>query len=248
MQGERDLKRLLASLEPVQRAGRFVFAVIDDEALLEAGAPDATGREDEGLAVVLRREQADRLGIAYDYVAAWITLRVHSALDAAGLTAAISTALADAGLSCNVIAGYHDDHLLVPADRAPEALAVLSDVSAWHKTLIGRADCGWDTRSPLGRAHQSDPCTRLAAAVTERVVPLAIPAAASTSTSSNPGALSLALPADDHQRPPMTSPGAVAPPAQPRWRVPFARGRGTPPRFIRCPRRAERAHLARERS
>jgi uncharacterized protein len=52
-----------------------------------------------------------------------------SALDAAGLTAAISTALADAGLSCNVIAGYHHDHLLVPADRAPEALAVLSDVS-----------------------------------------------------------------------------------------------------------------------
>jgi hypothetical protein len=27
-------------------------------------APDATVREDEGLAVVLRREQADRLGIA----------------------------------------------------------------------------------------------------------------------------------------------------------------------------------------
>jgi hypothetical protein len=129
MHGERDLTRLLASLEPVQRAGTFVFALIDDEALLEAVAPDATVREDEGLAVVLRREQADQLGIAYDYVAAWITLRVHSALDAVGLTAAVSTALADADLSCNVIAGYHHDHLLVPADRAPDALAVLSDLS-----------------------------------------------------------------------------------------------------------------------
>jgi uncharacterized protein len=129
MHGERDLKRLLAPLEPVQRAGRFVFAVVDDQASLKDLAPEATVREDEGLAVVLRHEQADRLGIAYDYVAAWITLRVHSALDAVGLTAAISTALADAGLSCNVIAGYHHDHLLVPADGAPEAITVLSDLS-----------------------------------------------------------------------------------------------------------------------
>ncbi|MGZ4324101.1 MAG: ACT domain-containing protein [Solirubrobacteraceae bacterium] len=129
MHGERDVKQLLASLEPVQRAGEFVFAVVDDVALLEVVAAEATVREDEGLTAVLRRDEADRRGIAYDYVAAWITLRVHSALDAVGLTAAISTALADAGLSCNVIAGYHHDHLLVPADRAAEAIAVLSDLS-----------------------------------------------------------------------------------------------------------------------
>jgi uncharacterized protein len=127
--GERDLERLLASLEPVQRPGTFVFAVVDDETPLDAVAPEATVREDEGLSVVLRREQADAQGIAYDYVAAWITLRVQSALDAVGLTAAVSAALADAGLSCNVIAGYHHDHLLVPADRAPEALGVLAELA-----------------------------------------------------------------------------------------------------------------------
>ena len=54
---------------------------------------------------------------------------MHSALDAVGLTAAVSTALADADLSCNVIASYHHDHLLVPADRGAEAIAVLSDLS-----------------------------------------------------------------------------------------------------------------------
>ena len=134
MEGERDLERLLAVLEPVQRAGTFVVALVEDEALLAAVAPEATVREDEGLTVVLRREQADRLGIPYDYVAVWITLGVHSALDAVGLTAAISRALADAGLSCNVIAGYHHDHLLVPADRASEALAVLSELSRGART------------------------------------------------------------------------------------------------------------------
>lgn len=129
MHGERDLRRLLASLEPLQRPGTFVFAVVDDEALLETIVPEATVREDEGLAVVLRRERADALGISYDHVAAWITLRVHSALDAVGLTAAVSAALADAGLSCNVIAGHYHDHLLVPADRAPEAITVLTELS-----------------------------------------------------------------------------------------------------------------------
>jgi hypothetical protein len=129
MQGERNLERLLASLEPLQRAGTFVFAVVEDAAALEAVVPEATVREEEGLTVVLRREEADRLGIAYDHVAAWITLRVHSALDAVGLTAAVSTALAGAGMSCNVIAGYHHDHLLVPADRAPEAITVLAGMS-----------------------------------------------------------------------------------------------------------------------
>ena len=129
MHGERNLDRLLASLEPVQRPGTFVFAVVEDAALLGAVVPDATVREEEGLTVVLRREEADRLGVAYDHVGAWITLRVHSALDAVGLTAAVSAALAGSGLSCNVIAGYHHDHLLVPADRAHEAITVLAGMS-----------------------------------------------------------------------------------------------------------------------
>ena len=64
MHGERNLDRLLASLEPVQRPGTFVFAVVEDAALLGAVVPDATVREEEGLTVVLRREEADQLGIA----------------------------------------------------------------------------------------------------------------------------------------------------------------------------------------
>jgi hypothetical protein len=113
-------------MDPVVRPGSFVFVLVPDEDLLDALAPEATIRESEGLTAVVRREHADALGLPYDYVAAWITLRVHSALDAVGLTAAVSTALARAGLSCNVIAGYHHDHLLVPADRASAALEALA--------------------------------------------------------------------------------------------------------------------------
>jgi uncharacterized protein len=127
--GERDLPTLLASMDPVLRPGRFVFVVVSDEAVLDTLSPEATIREPEGLTAVVRREDADALGLPYDYVAAWITLRVHSALDAVGLTAAVSGALARAGLSCNVIAGYHHDHLLVPADHAPAALEALSELA-----------------------------------------------------------------------------------------------------------------------
>ncbi len=53
---------------------------------------------------MVRREQADAAGLPYDVVAAWITLTVHSALDAVGLTAAAAGKLAAARISCNVIA------------------------------------------------------------------------------------------------------------------------------------------------
>lgn len=67
--------------------------------------------------------------LAYDYVAAWITLEVPSSLAAVGLTAAVSGALHDAGISCNVIAGRHHDHLLIPADRAADAMTALAKLS-----------------------------------------------------------------------------------------------------------------------
>ena len=113
----------MTSLDPVRRPGEFVFVLGEENVPAEASV-----REDEGLTLVLARERADALGLTYDFVAAWITLRLHSQLEAVGLTAAFSRALAEAGIGCNVLAGLHHDHLLVPADRADEAIAVLRGV------------------------------------------------------------------------------------------------------------------------
>ncbi|MFI0926962.1 ACT domain-containing protein [Streptomyces sp. NPDC021012] len=128
MHAERDLTRLLAGMRPELDPGRYVFTTVDGPA--PAGvAPVVTVAETEGLTLVVRQEEADAAGLAYDYVAGRITLRVHSALDAVGLTAAVATELAAAGLSCNVVAGFHHDHLFVEHDRADEALAVLDRLS-----------------------------------------------------------------------------------------------------------------------
>jgi uncharacterized protein len=123
--GERDLGRLLAGLDPVRADQPYVFAVVPDRIVPPGLRPFATVEEEEGLAVVVPRADADRLGLSYDYVAARITLRVHSDPAAVGMTAAFSRVLADAGLSCNVVAGFFHDHLLVPWDRADEAVALL---------------------------------------------------------------------------------------------------------------------------
>jgi hypothetical protein len=78
--------------------------------------------------VVLTRAVADRVGLAYDYIAARITLRVNSTLTDVGLTALFSRTLAESGISCNVIAGLAHDHLFVDWDQAARALALLREL------------------------------------------------------------------------------------------------------------------------
>jgi hypothetical protein len=85
--------------------------------------------EDEGLTLVLTKADADAAALTYSYVAARITLRVHSALEEVGLTATVSRILADAGISCNVIAGAAHDHLFVDWPRRRHALDLLRQLS-----------------------------------------------------------------------------------------------------------------------
>jgi predicted N-acetyltransferase YhbS len=129
MTGEKNLQALLASIHPVLREGEYVYVLWPHGRPLEAGI-EAAVREAEGLTVVLRRAEADSLGLPYDFVAAWITLQVHSELEAVGLTAAVSKALTGARISCNVLAGFHHDHLLVPVADAARALEALAELSA----------------------------------------------------------------------------------------------------------------------
>jgi len=67
--------------------------------------------------------------LPYEYVASRITLNIHSALEAVGLTAAFATALAKENISCNVIAGYYHDHLFVDQKDAQRAMIALKSLS-----------------------------------------------------------------------------------------------------------------------
>ncbi|MDX6744836.1 ACT domain-containing protein [Actinocorallia sp. A-T 12471] len=129
MPPETDLAKLLAGMRPGLNPGRYVFTTVPGP-VPPGVAPVVTVAEAEGVTLVLRQEEADAAGLAYDYVAGWITLRVNSALAAVGLTAAVSGVLAAAGVSCNVVAGFHHDHLFVPHAEAERAVALLVELAA----------------------------------------------------------------------------------------------------------------------
>ena len=61
------------------------------------------------------------------------TLNVYSSLEGDGLTAAVSNALGEAGIPCNMIAAYHRDHVFVPSDKASKAMDVLARLQSQAK-------------------------------------------------------------------------------------------------------------------
>lgn len=139
---EATLDALLADLSPRQRSGEYVLVVADKAKPVEDDAVLASVVEPEGRSLVLARRDAERAGLSYGFVAGWITLEVPSALDAVGLTAEVAAALGEAGISCNVLAGYHHDHLLVPHHRVLEAIEVLEALSARYRRRLAVGQTG----------------------------------------------------------------------------------------------------------
>lgn len=125
-----DLALLLSRMEPVLNDGVWAYAMVPPGTELGGVEPLATFREAEGLTLVVPEADAQRQGWPVLFRAAWISLQVHSDLQAVGLTAAFARALGDAGISCNVLAGACHDHLFVPVERSQDALAALRALSS----------------------------------------------------------------------------------------------------------------------
>jgi hypothetical protein len=111
--------------------GIFVFCTIaTNEKIPATVAPLLTFREPEGTTLVIRQEEAERIGLPHQFPSRLITLTVHSSLEAVGLLAAITARLATAGISVNAVSAFYHDHLFVPEHRADEALRLLQDFPA----------------------------------------------------------------------------------------------------------------------
>jgi uncharacterized protein len=123
----RDLKALLRDLRPTLRPGVYVFCTVPED---RAEVPALmTFREPEGLTLIAEEAVAAANSLAPRYRAAWVELGVPSDLDTVGLLAAVTGALAAAGISCNAVSAVRHDHLFVPADRGAEAVGVLERLS-----------------------------------------------------------------------------------------------------------------------
>jgi len=127
--GETNLAQLLRTMQPALQPGTYVFCTVQSLAGLDLADVVCLFKEQEGLTVILPQSTADDLGLPYSFVAAWITLTVHSALEAVGLTAAFAQALARANVSCNVVAAYYHDHIFVAASDADKAMHLLQQLA-----------------------------------------------------------------------------------------------------------------------
>lgn len=127
MTGLTDLDQLLASMRPHLDPEVYVWVTAASSEL--AADAVATIAEDEGLTAVVTLERARAADVPHEFECRRITLQVHSALEAVGLTAAFTAALTEAGTSANVVAGFHHDHIFVPADRADDAMEALASLS-----------------------------------------------------------------------------------------------------------------------
>ena len=124
------LPHLIKSMQPRLHEGDYIFATVEDISTIPRTLTIAEFKEAEGTTVILAKQDAERLQIDFDFVAAWIILEVHSALEAVGLTAAFSTELAKHNISCNVMAGYYHDHIFVAKKDGERAVTILKKMSA----------------------------------------------------------------------------------------------------------------------
>lgn len=125
MTGQTHLPSILATIDVVVRPGGFsVLTLRTPDAAVDAVAV-ARITEVEGITYVVPEAFARARGEAAGFLAAWLSLKVHSALNAVGVTAAVAGVLAERGIACNVLAGAFHDHLLVPMARRDDAIAAI---------------------------------------------------------------------------------------------------------------------------
>ncbi|TYB84013.1 ACT domain-containing protein [Oceaniovalibus sp. ACAM 378] len=123
---------IIAGMTPTLTPGVFMFITTDDPARIKSLSFHAvsTFKEAEGMSLLVPAEVAEEAGLDAAHPMRCITLNVYSSLEGVGLTAAVSTALGDAGIPCNMIAAYHHDHVFVPSDKASKAMDVLARLQA----------------------------------------------------------------------------------------------------------------------
>jgi hypothetical protein len=128
MSGERNLETLLNNMNPVLNEGDYVFCNVSNLDTINLNQIIGSFKESEGITLIVSKAYANTIGLTYSSIMSWITLLVHSSLEAVGLTAAFSSVLAKNDISCNVVAGYYHDHIFVNKKDADKALQLLSHI------------------------------------------------------------------------------------------------------------------------
>ncbi len=120
---------LIENLSPELNSGEYVYCSVDKSYSLSSLNVICVFIEKEGKTIVLDRSAAESRNLEFNGIMSWITLNVYSSLEAVGLTAIVSEALANKGISCNMIAAFNHDHIFVSKQNAEQAMDILKNLS-----------------------------------------------------------------------------------------------------------------------
>ena len=121
---------MISGMTPTVRPGIYVFISTEDPTLVASLTSQAISifEEDEGMSMLIPIDLAKKSGFSVDQPMSCITLNVYSSLEGVGLTAAVSTALGDNSIPCNMVAAFHHDHVFVPSEMCDRAMEVLTSL------------------------------------------------------------------------------------------------------------------------
>lgn len=128
MTGSHDLKQLLSGMAPVLDDAIYVFVTLPGRDVPPGLNPRMMMQEREGTTIVITQDAAIAANLPHEFPCRMITLNIHSALEAVGFLARITTRLASLGMGVNPVAGFYHDHLFVPLDRADDAMTALGEM------------------------------------------------------------------------------------------------------------------------
>ena len=129
MNGEANLLALLQNMRPELQDGEYVFCSVEPAVASELClSPIGQFIEEEGLTLILTKDEAEANHLDFTFPCRKITLKVHSSLEAIGFLAVVTEKLAEHGISVNTISAYFHDLLFVPTEKADDAMRVLCDV------------------------------------------------------------------------------------------------------------------------
>ncbi len=130
MAGEQNLAKLLKSMQPILHPEEYVFCCITEDLVKRlSGLAIAQFRESEGITLIITKQEAENANLEYQYLSKMIMLSVHSSLEAIGFLAAITTRLAENGISVNAVSAYYHDHLFVAVENSDRALQLLLEMT-----------------------------------------------------------------------------------------------------------------------
>jgi hypothetical protein len=117
----------MKKLNPFLNDGAYVFIKIADAEQIPQEFV-AVFKEAEGYTVILKENDLSKEKYKSVFRAAWITFAANTDLNDLGITAAFSKVLSENGISCNVFAPIHHDHIFVPFEQGQKALNLLKNI------------------------------------------------------------------------------------------------------------------------